>query len=178
MLGKIQGYFGIGENENISLLDAKEHTKIAVATILLSAALADENFGETEHSLLLKQLEHRFGISAADAEELLTHVQSPGSQELLVKYLQTLGNDLTIQQREHILTLAWGIIAADKVVTDEETRFAVKLRQLLGLSMEQSMRARKAAEGLTLDGFKEVVETSEEVHQGIMAQLARFAKRG
>ena len=52
---------------------------------------------------------------------------------------------------------------SDKVVSSEESHFVVTLRAELGLTIEQALRARKLSEEISIDGFKEFVESSPEV---------------
>lgn len=177
MLQKIGGYFGLDGAENISLLDAKEHTKLAVAVVLLECARIDHLLRAEERELIKKQLEHRLGITPHEASVLEAQAEEQHGADLVGKYGATLVQELTVAQREFLLTLAWSVIASDGIVADAESQFAVRLRQMLGLSAEQSLRARKAAEGLTIDGTKELIESSSVVHDGIKDQLMRLHRK-
>ncbi len=174
MLTRLGGYFGLEGSENISLLDAKEHTRLAVAVVLLESARVDDKLMDSERELIKKQLEHRFGISAAEASALEERAEHRESKEVIDRYTEVLTRELSVAQREFLLTLCWSVIAADHRIVDAESQFAVRLRQLLGLSIEQSLRARKAAEGLTIDGFKELIEASSHMHDAIKDQLTKL----
>ena len=177
MLNKIQGYFAPQGDDNISLEHSDEHIRLAVATVLLSAARADAHFAESEKALLLTQLQNRLGISAEEARTLESQAEIAETKHLLKQYAEMLANELSLAQREFILTLAWSIITADSVVAAQESAFAAQLRHMLGLSLEQSLRARKASEGTNQDGFKEIVEASKDVHDSIAKQLSNLFGR-
>lgn len=177
MLNKIQGYFSPEDAGSVSLKNTEEHTKLAVATVLLSAAKADAHFAKEERVTLLEQLEKRLGISREEAISLEAQAEVAEHSHLLSQYTDLLVKELSVSQREFILALAWSLITADQKVAQEESAFAVKLRVSLGLSLEQSLRARKSAEGLKQDGFKEMVEASKEVHDSIATQLAQLFGR-
>lgn len=169
MIKKIRGYFGMEGAEDVSLLGAADHTKIAIATVLVASANADSNLAPAERAVLIKQLETRLGIKRDEAVQLEKQVESEEDQAVIQKYIAAL-RELSVAQREAILSLAWQIIAVDKKIEDDETRFAAQLRHNLGLSIEQSIRARKLSQNFP-EGFKEVVEASQEMHDAIQIQL-------
>ncbi len=140
-----------------------DNVKLAAAAVLIGAARADGMFGVEEQEAILSGISLRLGVGGDKIGELLDQASDAFQASPLENFLETLRTRMNSDQLESILSIAWAVMAADGIVTEEETKFAVGLRQSLGLSLEQSLRARKMAEGCGQDGFKELLENSAEV---------------
>ena len=152
----------IDPSENHERPDAAD-LRLATAAVLVAAALADQVFTAAEKSRILSALTARLGVSPLEAQTLVIEANAEDSQHKIEQFAARLREKLDIEERVNLLALTFSVIASDQESTADENVFAVKLRQQLGLSMEQSLRARKFAEHITLDGFKETVEASAEV---------------
>ncbi len=167
MTDTLQKYFSsegfFSETDSKPLSAESEKLRANVAAILIQAAKADGNFGPAEHEALGKMMEEKLGFAKGKIVSLLnTKLPLPA----LESTMQTMKSSLSAAEREQILTLVWSLIGADNAVAKKEGQFAVKLRTEMGLTMEQAFRARELAEGVTIDGFKEFVDTSPQVIAG------------
>ena len=140
-----------------------DNVKLAAAAVLIGAARADGMFGVEEQQAMLIGVAERLAVDPDKVGELFDQASDAFQAAPLETFLETIRAQMSPQQREAVLTIAWAVIAADGIVTDEENKFALKLRQSLDLTMEQSLRAMKLAQGMDQDGFKELVESSAEV---------------
>lgn len=164
MTKELRNYFGFQAEGNrsgqsLSTVDLK----LAVTVILMAAAKADNAFAEKEVQLIAQTIAKRLQLSVEKVATLMNEATATTNSLSLPRYIQEIKSQFPVEQREQILAVAWAVIAADGVATQEESAFARSLRDSLGLSMEQALRARKAAENVTLDGFKEVVEAAQQV---------------
>jgi uncharacterized tellurite resistance protein B-like protein len=137
--------------------------RLATAVVLIAAAFSDQDFAPVERASAVNLLSTHLNIPRVQAESLIAEAQNKDNLQKLDAFATQLREKLDIDERVNVLALSWRIIAADQVSTADETMFEVKLRQQLGLSMEQGMLARKLSEHITIDGFKEVIEGSSEV---------------
>lgn len=164
MTKELRNYFGYQAEENrsghsLSSVDLK----LAVTVILIAAAKADAGFADSEMQLIAKSIADRLHLSIDKVTDLINEAAAATNSLSLPRYIQEVKSQFPVEQREEILAVAWAVIAADGIATKEESAFARSLRDSLGLSMEQALRARKAAENVTLDGFKEVIEAAQQV---------------
>lgn len=169
MLNKLGQFFSPSQPQDLA--EETEDTRRAVATVLASAARADSHFAAEECEALVNMFECKLGLERQCALSLLSGSET---QAILDEAIDELREVLSLEQRELILGLTWAIIAADKLVETEEKAFAASLRNNLGLTLEQSLRARKIAEGITIDGFKEFVEA----YQGAVTSRRPFEEVG
>jgi len=161
----------------LNYLDTAEHdsvknqSKLAgeAAVMLVGCASADHDFSPVEREELIGMLSARFELPKVQAQLLIEEAREPQKLAKLEQAAEKLREHLSVDDRVELLSLAWKVIAADHVSTGEESAFAVKLRRLLGLSMEQALRARKMAEAIVQDGFKEHVEASPDAAQSAQA---------
>jgi uncharacterized tellurite resistance protein B-like protein len=137
--------------------------QFATAVVLVAAAFADRSFAPVEQQQVISALTTRLNVPRVQAESLIAEAQDKRNLQKLAECTAGLRDKLDVEERVNLLALTWKIIASDQVSTADENAFAVNLRQQLGLSMEQSLRARKISEMVAIDGFKEVVEASPEV---------------
>ncbi len=60
--------------------------------------------------------------------------------------LERVRNEFSLEQRMKIMTIVWRVIASDNKVASQESQYAQRIRNSLGLSLEQGVLASKKAE--------------------------------
>jgi uncharacterized tellurite resistance protein B-like protein len=162
---EIYRYFGLQpDNTRVKI---GESNKLAAAVVLLAAASADNTIDPVEREMVIRLVKSECSVPDEAISRILANAHE--NLPVLDGFIDQLHSYLNPEQREHLLALVFKIIAADNRVAPGESEFAVRLRVKLGLTMEQSIRARKLAEDSAgPDGFKELVE----------AWQARFKKYG
>lgn len=121
--------------------------RLATAVILLEMAQVDGHYTSDEGRSLFLLLEKEFGLTKEKTHALLEKAEvNVGGQTRLDYFVGIVNSHFDDLQKQRILADAWRIISADGEMSQQESKFAVRLREKLGLSMEQSLRARKLAE--------------------------------
>ena len=164
MFESVKGFFSTGEFTDDALTQATDDVRCAVGVVLVHAARVDSHFAESEYDIISNIAEQKLHLSKGRVKELLESEEDANS--LIETATSELRENFDVLLREHILALVWAVIAVDGIVKDEESEFAASLRSDLELSTVQALRARKVSEGVSIDGFKEFVEASEEVIAG------------
>lgn len=147
----------------VATTDPVDDVKLAAAAVLIAAARSDGMFGVEEQNAMISGIATRLHVDPDKVGGLLDNASDAYQSAPLESFLEVVRTQMTTEQREAVLVVAWAVIASDGIVTDEENKFAVGLRHSLGLSLEQSLRARKMAEEVEQDGFKELLENTAEV---------------
>ncbi len=121
--------------------------RLATAVVLLEMAQVDGEYSSEEGQNLFIALEREFGLTKERTHSLLGQAErNAGGKVSLDYFVSIINSHFDVLQRQRILSDAWKIISADGITSDRESAFAVRLREKLGLTMEQSLRARRLAE--------------------------------
>ncbi len=118
----------------------------ATATLLLAAAHGDREFVRAEQQAIEKGLGAAFGISRDQAFAILAAAEKAGLPDVDLKTTAgAIRGAFDTPQCERILGLLWGVVYADQIVDTAEVALAREVTSLLGLTEEQSQRARDKA---------------------------------
>lgn len=121
--------------------------KVATAFVLFELCRVDDSFARNELQTLLESFSQLFDCTDSETGEMMQVIEALGDKpELLSRFCETLRSNFGADQRRSLLSIVWRIILADGEVEVDETRYATRLRALLGLSMEQAILARQEAE--------------------------------
>ncbi len=148
------------EDESAPRLDDEgmQAVRIGIAFLLTAAARSDGTLGAKETDLISRILVNKLGLPASRINSLMHAAPTPQIENAINESISFMAQTYSVSQREKILALIWSVIVADGVVEDIEAAFASHVRTALGLSLEQGLRARKRAEFIKIDGFKEFIE--------------------
>lgn len=106
----------------------------ATAGLLVEIALADESISEVEEQTMLVHLQDEFGISEAEARELIEETREMRRESIdhwaLTKELRAI---LPTPKKIEIVRAMWRIVFSDGVLHAYETHLVRKLADLLGL---------------------------------------------
>jgi uncharacterized tellurite resistance protein B-like protein len=164
MFGRARGFFSDKEESSELGSTGSDDLRLAVALLLISAAKSDGDFAEEEYRLIRAAAANKLSLPSEKIRTLLKQGQT--EQLLIDEAVAEIKSHFDQDQRVQILALVWGVVSADEVADRDESAFAAKLRHDLGLSVEQGLRARKLAEDIIIDGFKEFVEASQTMVDG------------
>lgn len=170
MMDEVRGYFleGLSGSKNpqagVNLQNVHtDNLRSAAAVILINAAKSDLQIDSKERLAIVDTIERHLALPRAKVTALLEQHEGSATSSKLNQFTQIIKKDFDLKQRTEILSWVWAVIAADGIATNEESSFAANLRNALGLSLEQAIQARKLAEHVELDGFKEPVEADQSV---------------
>ena len=135
-----------------------EDLKLAAAVLLVELAQADSTIEQAESRAILISLEREFGLPREKSFKLLEEatLQARGAGKV-GQFVEVINEHFDSNQKQLILAMVWRVISADGIAEKHETAYASDLRSRLGLSLEQSIRARRMAEegaDLTLEEIK------------------------
>ena len=165
MLDKLRGFFSVAQPLAEQTIMTSEDLRLATAVILVACASTDRDFSASEYESIASLIQRHLKLSQIEVTKLIDAAATSENVSMLAQFVSEIREHLTPQQREQVLSCAWAVIFADGICSDSEKSFASELRHSLGLSLEQALRARKLAEGVTTDGFKDFLSSSEEVMQ-------------
>jgi uncharacterized tellurite resistance protein B-like protein len=117
----------------------------AAAVLLLEAAHGDEEYVWREERVLVRGLEHAFGIGRQETQELIGRAEEIRPPVVkLADVTEVLGSRFDLEQRKAVLALLWRVIDADENVAPWEAVFVRHVTQALGLSEAQGEEVRAA----------------------------------
>ena len=110
----------------------QDELQLAVAALLLEAAVVvDNRFDETERNAILRILERRFGLAAADAEAVLATAKARvENSSQLFRFTSTINDRLPRERRVEVIEMLWQVAYADRVLDPLEDSL---LRRVAGL---------------------------------------------
>src|SRR5690348_3394820 len=110
----------------------QDELQLAVAALLLEAAVVvDSRFDETERNAILRILERRFGLAAADAEAVLATAKARVENSAqLFRFTSTINERLARERRVEVIEMLWQVAYADRVLDPLEDSL---LRRVAGL---------------------------------------------
>jgi uncharacterized tellurite resistance protein B-like protein len=134
MLGKvmIDRLFEWLKEGGQDLSRGQDELQLAVAALLLEAAVVvDSRFDETERNAILRILERRFGLAAADAEAVLATAKARlENSAQLFRFTSTINERLARERRVEVIEMLWQVAYADRVLDPLEDSL---LRRVAGL---------------------------------------------
>lgn len=123
-----------------------EDPRIAAAALLVHVAEADGAFTVAESARLRSLLAREFGIGEREAATLLEEGRRADADAIdLFGFTSILMNEMDEGQRLAFVDLLWSLIYADGDVHELEDNLAWRICELLGISTEERMAAKRAA---------------------------------
>lgn len=120
---------GAGETAN-----DRDRIRVATCVILLEAAEYDDEFSPVERRAIEAILRDRFGISEAEAAELIeTSARERRDSRGLGPFTHWIDENSSEVERKRILEAVWAVIYADDKLHAYEDHFVHRLAKLLRL---------------------------------------------
>ena len=145
MIDIVKRFFGTlspaepSRTSNVSQHDAR----VAVCALLVEMAKIDETFTAAEMSKILSILKDKYGLSADDADELI----SVAEQELegsidYWQFARLINDNYSTEEKLDIIEMLWRIVFVDEKMDKYENHLMHKLAELLRLSHQQLIEAK------------------------------------
>ena len=115
----------------------------AVATILVRAAKTDNEYTESEQTLIDNLLSNQLNITLEKARNL--RIKGEGLEAEIndnVQLTRIIKQDIPYEEREMLIEQLWSIVLDDDYRTPEENKFMRVLTHLFGISDVNSAKAR------------------------------------
>ncbi len=123
--------------------DDPERIRVATCVILLEVAEYDEDFSPVERKTIESILKKRFGLSEAEAAELIeTSARERGKSHGLRTFTHFINENYSEDERKRIMEAAWEVIYADETLNGYEDHFVHRLAKLLRLEHSDLIEAK------------------------------------
>ncbi|MEM9139469.1 MAG: TerB family tellurite resistance protein [Pseudomonadota bacterium] len=121
--------------------------RVAIAAVLVNAAMADGVYLDAEKATIQQILAERFGLSDADAQDLLAEGEEAhaGATDL-VRFTRVLKDTIPFEERVGVIEAVWRVIYADQ---DRDAYEANLVRRLCGLLYVPDREAGLARQRVT-----------------------------
>ena len=115
----------------------------AIATILVRAAKTDNEYTESEQTLIDNLLSNQLNITLEEAQIL--RIKGEGLEAEIndnVQLTRIIKQDIPYEEREMLIEQLWSVVLDDDYRTPEENKFMRVLTHLFGISDVNSAKAR------------------------------------
>ena len=115
----------------------------AIATILVRAAKTDNEYTESEQTLIDNLLSNQLNITLEEAQIL--RIKGEGLEAEIndnVQLTRIIKKDIPYEEREMLIEQLWSVVLDDDYRTPEENKFMRVLTHLFGISDVNSAKAR------------------------------------
>ena len=115
----------------------------AIATILVRAAKTDNEYPESEQTLIDNLLSNQLNITLEEAQIL--RIKGEGLEAEIndnVQLTRIIKQDIPYEEREMLIEQLWSVVLDDDYRTPEENKFMRVLTHLFGISDVNSAKAR------------------------------------
>lgn len=145
MIDFFRKVFGEQPQEIYSSSGNIEHhdARIAACALLLEMAHVDGEFTSEEKQNLLSLLEGEYGISGADAQEMIKSAEDELSNSLdLWKFADMINENFSIEEKLRVVELLWELVYTDGKLDEHEDYLMHKLAHLLRITHSQLIDAK------------------------------------
>jgi uncharacterized tellurite resistance protein B-like protein len=125
-----------------------EDARLAIASVLVMAARADDHYDASEQAMIDRALMKRFKLDAAQARGLREEGEAAEAEAIdLFQFTRAIKAAIPIEDRVAILEELWTVILADGVRDPHEDSLMRQMADRLGLSDMDSALARRRVQG-------------------------------
>ena len=145
MLERLRQLFGPGPEEApAARRHSFEERQLAAAALLVEAASMDSHFGAAERATIGELLRSRFGLSDAEAAELLAEAEEAASDSVQWQgFTSAVKDGFAPEERVQVIEMLWEVVYADGQLHDYEASLLRRITGLLYVSDRDSGEARK-----------------------------------
>lgn len=117
--------------------------RLALGALLVRIARTDGDYAEVEIAQIDQALMKRYGLSAADAAALRAECETLEAEAPdTVRFTRAIKATVSYENRFSVIEALWSVVLADGVRDDEEDSMMRMTASLLGVSDQDSHRAR------------------------------------
>jgi uncharacterized tellurite resistance protein B-like protein len=144
MWGKVSELLGLQTGNADNKVD---ELHLATAALMVHVSLVDENFTADERNQLLANLKQRFGLTEADAKQILEDAEAEQKDTTcLYRFTKVITGELDQEGRQEIIKLLWEVAFADGHIDEFEKNIIAKVGGLLGVSAKDRIALKHIVE--------------------------------
>jgi uncharacterized tellurite resistance protein B-like protein len=127
---------------------AERRAHLAAAVLLVEVARADHNFSDAERETVLASVQRKFGLSTAEAQELLTLAESKSREAHdIYQFTSKIDASFSPEQKVRLLEELWRAAYSDSVLHEYEEHLIRRVADMLHLSHSQFIAAKLRVTG-------------------------------
>jgi uncharacterized tellurite resistance protein B-like protein len=128
-----------GEPEAI----AEQRAQLAAAALLVEVARSDQNFSDVERQAVLGSVQRKFGLSPAQAQELLALAESESHDAHdIYQFTSKIDATFSPERKVRLIEELWRAAYSDSVLHEYEEHLIRRVADLLHLSHAQFIAAK------------------------------------
>jgi uncharacterized tellurite resistance protein B-like protein len=123
--------------------EAERRAQKAAAVLLVEVARSDHDFSEAERQTVLASIQGRFGLSAAEAQEMLSLAESEshGAHDIF-QFTSKIDAEFTVEQKVRLIEELWRAAYSDSTLHEYEEHLIRRVCDMLHLSHSQFIGAK------------------------------------
>jgi uncharacterized tellurite resistance protein B-like protein len=150
MLDAIREFFDSHVGASADRGDERHTIELATAALLIEVVRLDREVGPAERAVVLRAINHRFGLSGAEAETLVRLAEEEARQATdYYQFTSLINKRFTPAQKEQMIEHMWRVAYADAELSAYEQHTIRKIADLLYVPhsayIAAKLRARDAA---------------------------------
>ncbi|WP_169546318.1 tellurite resistance TerB family protein [Sneathiella aquimaris] len=141
MIAKLKAIFA---GDETSLQNSPDDKQTATAALLIEAALADEDFSDSEENAISRLLKRHFSLSGDEAEALIDEARElHKNSDQILYFTRAIKENFPVDDRIQIIEMLWEIAYADGTVSDYEANLIRRICGLIYVDDRESGLAKK-----------------------------------
>ncbi len=142
MLDKLKALFSATDETGPGNED--DPVALAACVLMIEAAAVEDGIADEEWQTIMRLLQERFDLTQAQADALSTKAHALHSDSVqLLRFTQTLKDEVPFEERDTILELMWEIVLADDQLGPLEDMLIRRIAGLLYVSEKDRGEARR-----------------------------------
>ncbi len=143
MFDKLKSLFS-NDDQLSPAAKAVDPVALAACVLMIEAAAVEDGIAEEEWQTIMRLLQDRFSLSEGEATSLSEQAKALHSDSVqLLRFTQTLKDEVPHDERDMILELMWEIVLADDQLGPLEDMLIRRVAGLLYVSDRDRGEARK-----------------------------------
>jgi uncharacterized tellurite resistance protein B-like protein len=122
---------------------AQRRAQIAAAVLLVEVARSDHDYSDAERQTVLASVQGKFGLSAAEAQEMLALAESESLQAHdIFQFTSQIDASFSPEQKVRLIEELWRAAYADSTLHEYEEHLIRRVADMLHLSHSQFITAK------------------------------------
>jgi uncharacterized tellurite resistance protein B-like protein len=150
MLSALRNFFDqhLAQKPDETEASAERRVQLAAAVLLVEVARADHNYSDAERQTVLASVQRKFGLSTAEAQELITLAESKSREAHdIYQFTSKIDKSFSPEQKVRLIEELWRAAYSDSVLHEYEEHLIRRVADMLHLSHSQFITAKLRVTG-------------------------------
>lgn len=147
MLNRIKNIFGADtENAEVEKVKLTNDMQVAAAALLIEAAYIDNDYDESEQTMIAELVRGRFDLNDEEVADLIQTAEKAVADAVdYFRFARTIKEKLSHEECIQLMEMLWEVILADGRIDSFEANLMERIGGLLYVTGRESAEARKKA---------------------------------